>query len=182
MRRTNGSRNFGQEGNRRVWGSENHDRSRQTERLQGRSSRDGREGSYKTGEYNDRNTQGYSGRFEDEDRWQHYNLSDENERNENESPDYFGPRGMSEKSREWQYKGVYSTINEDDVRDELDYRFNSNGTGSFGRGSDYMDEDHRWRMAGSERSQRMNNNEGRSDDRSWRANIRTGKRRRITHD
>jgi hypothetical protein len=179
MRRTNGSRNFGQEGNRRVWGSMNHDRMRQTERLQGRSTRDGRESSYQREEDN-RNSQGYSGRFEDESRWQHYDMSNENETH-GEGPDYFGPRGVSDENKDWRDKGVYSTISEDDIRSELDYRSNTGGTGRTGRGSDYMDEDHRWRMAGSER----NNESTNEPERSWRTNGRTGRtgrRRRITHD
>jgi hypothetical protein len=177
MRRTNGSRNFGQEGSRRVWGSMNHDRMRQTERLRGRNSSDGRESSYNRNESDYRNNQGYSGRFEDEDRWNHYNMKDENGYYERENPDY-GWGQVSENDGGWKDKGVYSTITEDDIRSELDYRGHKTGTGRTGRGSDYMDEDHRWRMRGSDGSLSNEGNEYRGSERSGRM----GRRRRVTHD
>jgi hypothetical protein len=178
MKRTNGSRNHGQGSSRKVWSGMDHNKMRESERLQGRNSRDGSEGSYKkeTGE-DDSNLkkQGYSGKFEDENRWQHYSMDDQ------ESSDSTGERGMSEKSREKQDKGVYSTISEDDIRSELDYRSNNGGTGRSGRGSDLMDEDHKWRMT--ENNQSTSNKEkGNGNQKSTGSGSRTGKRKRITHD
>lgn len=166
MRRTGGSRNFGQSGNRRM----NQNRMRQPERLQGRHSRDGGEGSYKIEDNDSRYAQGHSGGFEDYGQW-----------NDREGPDSF-ERGISEKSRESQDKGVYSTIAEDDIRSELDYRSNESGTGRYGRGSDLMDEDHRWRLTEGERF--SGNRERGNEGSSWRTrgNIGGRRRRRVIYD
>lgn len=173
MRRTNGSRNSVQGSSRRTWGGTDQNRMRGPERLQGRHSRDGREGSYRTEEDNSRYAQGHSGGLEDSYWWEH------NER----SPDSYGGRGMSERSREWQDKDVYSTIEDEDLRTgSEDY---PDGTNRYGRGSDLMDEDHRWRMAEAERygpHSGRHTGRGNESQKQWRAGSRMGRRRRIVYD
>lgn len=185
MRRTNGSRTSGERRRRGGLGM-NQDSMRQTERLKGRNegySPDGHEGYNRLEMNTDRNREGYSGRFADEDRWQHYNMNNENDNFEDgRGSDSYNQQGSRGYDRGWQDKGVYSTINENDIRSELDYRGHRGGTEGYGRGSDYMDEDHNWRMAGSER---LSENSNERDGENWRSgetHRRGRRRRRVIYD
>jgi hypothetical protein len=112
----------GYENSRRIYHAVNHDRLREQARLQGRNTKDGRDDSYQRNK-NDEWKNHLKKINPPEDETQNQEIVDENE-------------------------------SEKDEQGAAEFEEQSNGLGieKEGRGTEYMDEDHHWRMAGSNRS------------------------------